>query len=422
MDITTQIIDGGITAGVSPMRESNSVAVGFWMRIGGRHESERLGGVSHFLEHLIFKGTPTRTAARIKEAIEGVGGSMNAFTSEECTCFLAKIPKRHFEGVFEVLSDMTLNASLAEQDLERERQVILEEIKMVQDQPSQHVDELLSAILWPGHPLGRPLTGTQETVSAFKRADLSAYKNSFYTRDRMVVSAAGAVDILRLEALVRQYLGQAMPKSDPAIEEDFVPMSGARENSLLKKSTEQTHLALGVHGFCKDHPDEAVLDLINVILGANMSSRLFTQVREERALAYEIGSFVRKYRETGAYIIEAGVAHHKCDEAIRVIVGELLRLCGETIGADELRRAKDFFIGQMELGLESSMSRMLWIGDHLICPGLSRNPNEIASRIEAVSDGDVRRVAAQLFKPESLRLAAIGPQVKKLEPRTLLAT
>jgi len=412
-------LENGVRVVAAPMRERRSVAAGIWVNIGARHEESRLGGVSHFLEHIVFKGTRSRTANQIKESIEGVGGSMNAFTSEEYTCFLAKVGRKHFESVFEVLADMVLNASMKESDVEKERTVIMEEIKMTQDQPSQLADELLSEIVWPGHPLGRPIAGTLETVGKMPRNDIEGYRNAHYQPHFITVAAAGDID---QETLVRVTRKMFPGKSDrrPDSLALFDRKQANPRVKLFSKSTEQTHLSMALHSYSKDHKDEFVLDILNVILGGNMSSRLFNEVREERGLAYDVGSYVRRYHETGAFVVSAGVDNKKPKEALEVILKELEKVTSEPVSADELRRAQDFYLGQLDLGLENSMNQMLWAGESVVTLDRCRTPEEVTRAVEAVSAEDIRRVAQSLFKTSSLNLAVVGPPKSDKEFNDLL--
>ena len=394
--------------------------MGIWVHVGSRNETEGVYGVSHFLEHLVFKGTSSRTAAQIRESIEGVGGSMNAFTSEECTCFLAKTTSRNFESVFNTLSDMVLDASLDPKDIEKERTVILEEIKMTQDQPSQLVEEVLSEIVWPGHVLGRPIAGTHESVSGLTREKIKNYRDDYYAPHYITVAAAGDMDQKRLATAAANHFSAKKSKKDKR--STLFEQSQSRPAlRFYSKETEQTHLALSLHAPAKDHPDEYAVDVLNVILGGNMSSRLFNEVREERGLAYDIGSSVRRYQETGAFIVSAGVDHKKSKDALAVILAELERITREPVKEDELNRAKEFYLGQFELGLENSMSQMLWNGENLMTLGALRDPEEIVRKIRRVTPEDLIRVASGIFKTSSLNLAMVGPSLSEKDYSSLLA-
>ncbi len=404
----------GVRVVAAPMKGRASISIGLWVQVGGRDEEPRISGISHFLEHLVFKGTSRRTAKQIKEAVEGVGGSLNAFTGEEYTCFLAKTTRRHFEEVFDVLSDMVLDASLNEDDIRKERTVVMEEIKMTQDQPSQYVEELLSEILWPKHALGRPIAGTLESVGNLTREDMAKFRNRFYAPNRISVVAAGDMTQGQLlQATQSRFLSRgpqttktvdlfSRPKNEPSLR-------------LYSKAVEQTHLALGISAFKKNHPDQYVLDVLNILLGGNMSSRLFNEVREERGLAYEIGSSEKQYHETGAFIVSAGVDNNKVKEALRVILTELAKTCQELVPPKELERTKEFYVGQLELGLESSMNRMLWVGENVVSINRCKTLQEIIQQVSKITAPDLRRVAKMIFKSESLHLAAIGPKINELE-------
>ncbi len=420
MEQQLSVLDNGLKVLAVPLKERKSVSVGIWVHVGSRNESPELGGVSHYLEHIVFKGTGKRTASQIKESIEGVGGSMNAFTSEECTCFLAKTTRRHFDGVFSTLSDMVLDAKLDPKDIEKERTVILEEIKMTQDQPSQLVDELLAGIVWPDHVLGRPIAGTHETVSGLSREMIKDYRDSHYAPSYITITAAGDIDQGMLLAAAKAHFSENKPAKAKRF--DLFKHGQDKPRSLFfPKDTEQTHLALSLHAPPKDHPDEYAVDVLSVILGGNMSSRLFNEVREERGLAYDIGSFVRRYQETGAFVVAAGVDHKKAAKALSVILAELERIAITAVKDDELQRAKEFYLGQFELGLENSMNQMLWTGDNLIALGKLRNPEEIVEGVRKVTAADILRVSDSLFKTKALNLAMVGPAVSEKEFSSILA-
>ncbi|MBI2095185.1 MAG: insulinase family protein [Candidatus Omnitrophica bacterium] len=409
-------LPNGIRVVAAPMKERKSVSIGLWVGVGGRDEDQRLGGVSHFLEHLVFKGTQTRTANQIKEAVEGIGGSLNAFTSEECTCFLAKIASRHFEKAFDVLVDMVLHASLKAEDIHKERTVIMEEIKMTQDQPSQFVDEILTELLWPGHALGRPIAGTLETVGAMTPDEIRAYRDRYYQPPLLTVVAAGDIDGKTLARAAESRFGHQSRPLSRRIDLFGKAPEGPRL-LIYPKKTEQTHLALGLHAYPKEHPDEYALDLLSVALGGNMSSRLFNEVREERGLAYDVGSFVRRFHETGAFVVSAGVDNRHFEEALRVILSVLHGVAREDIGDAELERAREFYLGQLELGLENSMNHMLWIGDQLVTLGRCKTPSEVIEQVSRVRPQDLRRVARDLFTNRALHLGVVGPLEKSEEDR-----
>lgn len=407
-------LSNGVRVVAAPLKERSSVSVGIWVNTGGRDEKAEISGVSHFLEHIVFKGTKTRSANQIKESVEGIGGSLNAFTSEEYTCFLAKAASRHFESVFEVLADMVLNPSIKEDDIKKERTVIMEEIKMTQDQPSQLADETLAELIWPQHPLGRPLAGTLETVGAMTRAQIVDYKERFYTPNLVTISAAGNIDQKRLLRAAKRVFTRMKGTNEKKIDLFHRNQTLPRVR-LVPKSTEQTHLSLGLHTFAKSHADEFTLDVLSILMGGNMSSRLFNEVREERGLAYDIGSSVRKYHETGAFGVEAGVDTKKAIEALSVILKELKKTTKEHFKPDEIKRAKEFYLGQLELGLENSMNHMLWMGESVVSLGRTRTVAEVIRRVQSITAEDLKRVAGEVFKSQNINLAVVGPKADSLE-------
>lgn len=403
------ILDNGLRVITHSMPAVESVALGIWIGTGGRYENKKITGISHFLEHLLFKGTKKRSTRQIKQSIEGVGGSLNAFTSEEVTCYFVKILGKHLSLSLDVLTDMVLNATLPPLEIEKERTVIIEEIKMYLDLPGHYVGELLDQLFWPNHPLGRFLAGSPETVTAIKRKDIKEYKDRFYNPRNIVIAVCGNVEHDRLLSDVNKYCS----KLKPGVRGRFQPAEKGKEHPpqthFYFKETEQTHLSLGVHAFKFDHPDKYILTLLHIILGANMSSRLFQEVRERRGLAYQISSHLKRYQDTGAFVVNAGVDNTKVSRAIGVILGELTKIANKDVTPGELCRAKEFCVGQLLLGLEDTMDYMLWIGDRESSRGKSINPAEIIKEVNKVSVADIRRVATKLFRSHKLNLALIGP-------------
>ena len=404
--------DNGLKLVSAHLPAMSSVAVGIWAQVGGRYESKKRAGISHYLEHLLFKGTKTRSCMQIKQAIEGVGGSFNAFTGEEFTCYYVKARAKYLPLSFEILSDMVLHATLANEDVEKERGVILEEIKMEMDIPMHFVNELLNTLLWPNHPLGMELAGTAETVGKIRRSDLVCHRDDYYHPANLFVVAAGA---LRHEDLLRQarrFFLRFPAKSPSRFEKARVIPKGPVTKFQFKK-TAQTHLSIGLHGLPRQHPDEYALGLLHVLLGANMSSRLFQEVRENRGLAYEIGTHLRRFTDTGAFLINAGVEASKTVEAISVILKELKKVARRSVPKAELDRAKEYFIGQTLLALEDTMDHMLWLGEPLVTLNRLYTVEEVLRSVKRVQAGDIRRVAHSIFSQEALHLAMIGPQKDK---------
>ncbi len=386
-----------------------SETVGIWVHAGGRYENSENAGIFHFIEHLLFKGTKKRSALRIKEEIEGRGGSVNGFTAEEFTCFYAKVLKDRTAVGVDVLADMVLNARLTDEDIRKERSVVIEEIKMYWDQPSSYVHDLLNELLWPEHPLGMYLAGTPETVGQLTAAEIRRRKKDYYVPGNMLVAAAGPVrhaDLVRhCQKAFRSVNRKIRPKR-------FKMFSGrAKRNPVCfrTKATEQTHLCIGFRTVGRYHPERYPLALMNIVLGGNMSSRLFQEVRERRGLAYDIGSHVRLLHDTGAFVISAGVENEKTPRAVKVILQELKRITSEKISPSELDRAKEFYRGQLLLGLEDTSEQMMWVGENVLTTGRAVDVKEVLKKMETVSAEAVYRAARRFLNQSNLHLAAIGP-------------
>lgn len=396
--------------------DRDSLSIGIWIDAGGRHEPQSRGGISHFLEHLLFKGSNKRSAEKIKEAVEGRGGSINGFTTEECTCFLVKVLNKDMDIALDVLSDMVLNPRLALDDIEKERTVIIEEIKMYKDLPMHYVHELLMELLWPNQPLGKFLAGTAETVNGIKRKDLIDYKNKFYNPSNIVIAGCGKIDYGDFFACCEKYF-----KSIRSGKKSVFKVARKNQNKpkfkLMFKETEQTHLSMGTHAFSRTDPDRHVLNFLHIILGGNMSSRLFRELRERRGLVYEIGTSVKKFQDTGAFVVSAGLDNKKVLKSIELIVKELKKIKEKSVSADEFNRAKEFYKGQLLLALEDTLDHMLWMGDHMITEEKIPTPQEILGEIERVTPDDIVRVANRVFKDSHLNLALIGPIKKEDEKR-----
>ncbi len=390
------------------MPNMQSLSLGIWINAGGRYESEELKGISHFLEHLVFKGTKNYSCRKIKESIEGVGGSLNAFTSEELTCYLVKIPSRYLELALAVLSDMVINPTLPSLEIEKEKQVILEEIKMYKDLPQSYVHELLDGLLWPHQPLGEPIIGTVDSVSGISRKDLFLFKEKYYSASNIVVSAAGLLDYKKLAKNVRKFF-PALNKQNKNI---FTKVRENQNEPQLKvshKDTEQTHIALGFHSLKRDDPLRHAQVILHIILGANMSSRLFNEVREKKGLAYEIGTQVKRFQDTGAFIVHAGIDNRKVFDALRLILKELKKISLNLVSKDEFRRAREFYLGQLTLALEDTLEHMLWIGETTTTQDKTYSLSDIIKELNRVKREDIRQVAKSIFKEGKLNLALIGP-------------
>jgi predicted Zn-dependent peptidase len=404
----TTKLRNGIRVATCEMPQMKSVSVGIWVAIGGRHEPEEHCGISHFLEHLLFKGTKTRSAQRLTEEVEGVGGFINAFTTEDHTCFYAKAAAHHFDNLADVLTDMFRNSVLADVEIERERDVIREEILMYRDQPAQLSQELLSAVMWPSHALGRPLTGSLESIGRIRRGDLVQYIDRNYNGCTTVITVAGRC---RHDEVVRKFAAamEDLPAGGPP---EFDRWNGTKVQNRMavaKEGTEQTHLALGYHAIDRNDDRRHALKLLSVILGENMSSRLFQQLRERYAYCYSVHSGTLVLEDSGLMSICVGLEPGKLKSALLAIRTELEKFCAELPSEKELHQAQEYTIGQNELSLESTTNQIMWMGESIIAYEYVVHPEEVQARIKEVTPEAVQNVARLCFDPARMGLAVVGP-------------
>lgn len=405
---TIDVLNNGVTVVTNPMYHMESVSIGIWIRTGGRYEEKSTNGISHLLEHLLFKGTETRDMKTIKETIEGRGGSFNGFTSEEFTCYLVKVLAKDVGLGIDILSDMVLHPRLDPAEIEKEKNVVIEEINMYKDIPAQHVHEILAEMMWPGHPLGMPLAGSVDSVKSITRDTLVSYKTKYYNPQNMVIAVSGKVEHNDVLGITKKFLADVAPLTASA----FSRVGIAQDTPALcvhNKDTEQTHIAFGLHAIDRFNPDRHIMSILNVILGANMSSRLFHIVRDEMALCYEISSGIRRYYDCGAFTVSAGVDHKKLMKAIDVVLLELAKTGREPVTEDELGRAKEYYRGQLLFALEDTMSQMLWLGEKIAAGEKEFEIKNILKAVEKINPEDVMRVAGTLFRDRNLNLAVISP-------------
>ena len=402
------VLENGLRVVSSSMPHTRSVSVGFYVGAGSRYESDELAGASHFLEHMLFKGTERRpTAQEIAEEIEGIGGVMNAATDKELTVYWAKVGHQHFARCLDVLADALLHSKLQAEEIEKERQVILEELAMTEDSPGELVGLLIDDVLWPDQPLGRDPGGSKQTVSALTRDDIRGYVDAHYAPQNTVLSVAGNVSHAYVVALANEHLG-AWARAPfeswyPAIDGQV-----AQRVALRSKRTEQAHLSIAVPGFSSSHPDRFILDVLNTVLGEGMSSRLFLEVRERLALAYDVHSYVSHYRDAGALVIGAGVEPKKTDQTIRALLAEAARM-KEGVPETELNKAKEFIKGRMQLRMEDTRAVSSWIGGQELLRDEILTVDDVLTAIDRVDADDVKRVAEEVFQEERLNLAVVGP-------------
>ena len=401
-------LPSGLRVATAEMPHMESVAVGLWIGAGGRYEAERVCGVSHFIEHMLFKGTRRRTAREISQTVEGIGGYLNAFTGEETTCYYARASHRHLDTLLDVLADIYLQPRFAVTDIVKERAVIKEELRMYRDQPDHYVQELLTETLWPNHPLGRSLTGCPRSLDHIDRAALLDYKRRKYVPASTVVAVSGHCrhdDIVRrVQNVLTLTRGEHAPRFRPAYSNQRTPRL-----RFFLKNVEQSHLALAVRGYSRHDERRYALKLLSVLLGENMSSRLFQVIREQHGLAYSIQSSTSFFADTGAFVVSAGLDSRRLPKALRLILRELGRVAERAPKARELRQAKDYAIGQMRLSLESTANQMMWLGEHSLAYGFVETPEAVERRVEAVGADALRQVAADVFRDHRLNAAVITP-------------
>jgi predicted Zn-dependent peptidase len=408
---------GGAKLVAAAMPERLSASLVFMFGGGSRLEDERQAGVSHFIEHLFFKGTQRRpTSKEIADAIEGVGGFINASTDKELTAYWTRVPAEHVELGLDVLIDIVSNSKLAPADVERERSVILEELRMYQDQPQDLVQNLFEEIMWPGHPLGRDIAGTEQSVARLTRDDILEYADAHYRLPNLVIGAAGAFGEGEMLEAVRQRLAlPAEPDGQlPALAPD--PLVGPRV-LMRRRKTEQAHICLGVRAFSYVHPDRFVLDLLNTVLGEGMSSRLFLNIRERLGLAYDVHSFTQKHRDTGLLGVYLGVDPKQAVSAVNAVLAEMQNLCDHQLAEEELGRAKEFTKGRLRLELESTNGVSFWLAYQELLIGSIKTIEEEVALVDAITAEDVRRVANEVLRAP-IQMAVIGPFAKDAAFRT----
>jgi predicted Zn-dependent peptidase len=401
-------LDNGLRLLTATMPHTHSVSICIFIGTGSRYETDTQAGASHFIEHLCFRGTPKRATAReISEAIEGVGGIINAGTDKELTVYWCKVAKLHFPLALDVLADILLNSRFDPADIERERKVIIEEINMGKDSPSQLVNMLIDEILWPDHPLGRDIAGSKESVAAITREMMLNYLSCQYLPSNAVVSIAGALKHREIVTAVSQALGDwADLKPHPgyqAYKEQPFP-----QLHIEKKETEQAHLCLALTGLPLLHPKRFVLDLLNVILGEGMSSRLFTEIRDRLGLAYSIHSYVEHFSDTGSITIYAGVEPKNLQVAIKAILEQLSQL-KEAVPEAELAKAKELSKGRLLLRMEDSRIVAGWMGGQEVLTERILSVDQVVSIIDAITAEELRQLARELLVSSQLRLAVVGP-------------
>ncbi|MBW2512007.1 MAG: insulinase family protein [Deltaproteobacteria bacterium] len=400
------MLDNGIRVLSEDVPGCHSVSLGVWVNNGSRHEPVALNGISHFVEHMLFKGTDRRTAQSVAREVDSVGGLLNGFTSREFSCYFVKILAEKLPMAVDLLGDMICHSRFSPDDIEKERRVILQEIAMIEDSPEDLIHDQFTHAFWAGHTLGMPVIGTQDTVGDVDRQQLLEFMEARYVGQNLCVVAAGCVDHEQLVRLVEASFGDR-PVSGVK-QEDITPVVG-RKVEVTRRELEQAQVCLGVEGLPQNHPDRYATYLLNTILGGNMSSRLFQKVREELGLAYSVYSYHHNHSDSGAFIIYAGVAAEEAPLVTRTILDEMTRMRHAMVTPDELQSAKDFLKGSMLLSMESTDNRMTRLAkNELFLRDLGTSLEKSRDMIDAVTAESVQSLAARLFVNQTLNIQVAG--------------
>ena len=401
-------LPGGLRVATCEMPHAQTASMGIWASVGGRHEPAAWNGISHFIEHMLFKGTGTRSAKRIMQEVEGVGGDMNAYTAEERTCYYATAAAEYFPRICDVLCDIYIAPRFSKRDIERERGVIGEEILMYRDEPSSQVQELLNDLFWPRHPLGRPITGTLETIESLGRDDFLSYRASHYHAASTVVSAAGKVcheDVVERVCRQLSALGKGRrPVAKPAPARPSKPRL-----KVEARDVQQTQVALALPAFSHMDDRRYAFHLMHVILGGNASSRLFQELREKRGLCYSVSTHPLTLDDSGAFNISVGLDRKNLEKSLLLILEAFERMRAQPVGQAELKRAKEYAVGASRMSLERASSQNMRLGSSVLVYGKIVDPEFVHERIRAVTAEEVREVARAVLDPTRIALALVGP-------------
>lgn len=408
-------LKNGLTLLKVPIPSAKSVLVDVFVKTGSRYEEKRINGVSHFLEHLFFKGTRKYpTAHDLSHALDAIGAEYNANTGKEHTQFYIKAAKHHLEFICDTISDMIQHPVFASEEIEREKGVVIEEINMYEDTPMRHVENILEEIMWPGHPLGRNIAGTREVIKGMTRQDILDYVETFYQPQNMIVAVAGSYGNSALDKLIGKFWAGLQTKKTST----WQRVREQQQKPVLKvesKKTEQYHLAMGFRSYDHNHPDYVPQIVLATILGGGMSSRLFVEIRERRGWAYYVKATPSNYQDTGIFVIQAGVQLKVLPEVVKTIVSELTKIKTDAVRERELKKAKEYLKGTLTLSLEASESLLSWYLEQVAFRKKILEPEEMFRLIDKVRAQDLRRVARDIFRREKLNLAVIGPKHEEKE-------
>jgi predicted Zn-dependent peptidase len=405
-NIRRQVLPHGLTVITEQMEHIRSASIGIWLESGSRDETAQANGISHFIEHMVFKGTEHRTAEEIARQVDSIGGNMDAFTAKECICFNVKVLDEHVPLALEILSDLVLYPTFDAEDIARERGVILEEIKMDEDNPDYLVHEIFTQNFWKDHPLGKPILGTKETVKRFERQGVVETYAHRFAPGNIIVAAAGNLNHDEFVELVAKHFEHLKPAKNGFHSAE--PKTSSRIVLRNKKALEQVQLCMGVPAFPIAHEKRHASYILNTLLGGGMSSRLFQNIRERQGLAYSIYSDLNPYRDTGCMAVYAGTSLASADKVVRSVMKEFKDLKNNPVPEEELRRSKDQLKGSLMLSLESSSARMSNLARQEMYFDRFQDLDELIERIEAVTVADLQEIAKEFFKTESIAIAALG--------------
>ncbi|MFN2464939.1 MAG: M16 family metallopeptidase [Candidatus Dormibacteria bacterium] len=406
---TLEVLDSGARVITAPMAARASVSVALMFRVGSRYETAEAAGISHFVEHMLFKGSDAYPGSReIAEAIEGIGGELNAATDKEATMYWARVGGDRLKEAVEVLCDMVLHPLMEEPEVDKEREVIIEELRMYRDSPGDHVHTVFEEMLWPDHPLGVDIAGTEENLPGVNGAKMRAHLATHYTAQNLVVVIAGNVDTQEALHVTAPYL-DGWRRGERASFPAASPLASGSVAQLVKRPTEQVNLVLGTRCIDYFHPDRYAIDVMNTVLGEGMSSRLFLEVREKLGLCYDVHSWAGKMADTGSAGVYIGTDPNRAEDAVRAVMHELHRIAEEPVGHDELEKARAYLKGRMVLRLESTGAVSTWLGGQELLTGRIIEMEETLGALDRVTAEDVTRLARETFAEQPMRLAAIGP-------------
>ncbi len=413
------VLDNGIRVVAERIPSVRSVSLGVWVTVGSRDEGEAEGGISHFIEHMSFKGTRRRSAHEIALEMDAIGGELNAFTTRETTTFYAKVLDEHLRKGVDVIADLFLHSRFDRREIEKEKQVVLEEIKMVEDDPEDYIHDLHAEAVWNGNPLARSILGTHGSIRSMNRDEIREYVDRYYIPENIVISAAGRFEFNELETLLNRSIGRLKRKG---VDRKRVPPEMRPGVFIQKRRAEQVHLCLGTLGLSQGDPDRYGLFALNAHLGSSMSSRLFQEIREKRGLVYTIYSYLSSFEDAGSFNIYAATSPKTVRRVIDLVLKEIRRVKKNGITRTELSRVKNQMKGSLMLSLESTSNRMSRLARDEIYLGRFCPPEEIRRRIEKVTVEQIHRLACELFQERTLSLALLGPVSRKEFPEGILGS